>query len=373
LAEPTPTAATSAVSAVLARRLRDLRHSRFSRRLTQSEVAQALSQDEPAGVSTLSAYEHLRTPTLPPERRLATYALFFATERSLDPEPHLVPLEELSEAEDEARRDLERELLRLRMEEIGDPLPTPARHASWRFTDGYPITIICAELTKSDEITPGPFSEVDNPNYTRLYSFADADALMELFGHLKATNPNSSINYRLASRVTGQDLTNHIVLLGGIAWNDVARRLNDSASLPIRQVRNEKIHSGEVFEIEGGENHGQQFLPRFQKENSGTAEKPGVLLEDVALLARVPNPFNAHRTLTYCNGIHSRGVLGAVRCLTDPDVRDENERYLEENFPDPSGFVILTRVQVLGAETISPSFGNPGAVLYRSPEAEFRN
>src|SRR6202012_3196766 len=157
---------------------------------------------------------NVRTPTLPSERRLATYALFFATERSLNPEPHLVPLEELSETEDEARRDLERELLRRGLKDIGEPLPTPAPHESWRFTDGYPITIICAELTKSDEITPGPLSEVDNPNYTRLYSFADADALMELFGHLKATNPNTLINYRLASQVPGEKLTSHIVLLG---------------------------------------------------------------------------------------------------------------------------------------------------------------
>ena len=52
------------------------------------------------------------------------------------------------------------------------------------------------------------------------------------------------------------------------------------------------------------------------------------------MLARICNPFNALRTLTYCNGIHSRGVLGAARCLTDPDVRDENESYLEETFPE---------------------------------------
>ena len=50
------------------------------------------------------------------------------------------------------------------------------------------------------------------------------------------------------------------------------------------------------------------------------------------MLARLPNPYNVLRTLTYCNGIHSRGVLGAVRCLIDPAVRDDNERYLEETF-----------------------------------------
>ena len=373
MAEPTPVPTASAPSASLARRLRELRHSRFaSTRLTQSEVAQALSEDEPVGVSALSAWENVRTPTLPSHRRLACYARLFATERSLtDSGVHLVPLADLTDGEDEARRNLERELFRLRDVDAGEPPPLP--HESWRFGDGFPITIICSEFKTSDEVPHGPLSMVDNPNYTRLFSFADADALLELFGHLKASNPGASINYLLASQVTSKDLINHIVLLGGIAWNEITRRLNASAELPVRQVQNEKIHSGEVFEIEGGPNHGQQFLPRFQDGDAGTAAEPGVLLEDVAMLARVPNPFNALRTLTYCNGIHSRGVLGAVRCLTDPAVRDDNEKYLEKAFSDSASFVILMRVQVLGSETISPSLRNPGAVLFQWPAAERRN
>jgi hypothetical protein len=280
-------------------------------------MAHALSGDEPVGVSTLSTWENVRVPTFPSQRQLAAYARFFATERSLEDHPHLIPLKELTDSENEKRRELERELFRLRDEGIGEPPQTP--HEAWRFDDGSPITIICSELGQSEMVLSGPLSAVDNPNYTRLYSFADADALVELFGHLKASNPGVTISYLLASQVNRNNLINHIVLLGGIAWNDVTRRLNASAELPVRQVQNEKIYSGEVFEIEDGPNRGQQFLPRFQNEDPGTAEKPGVLLEDVAMLARVPNPFNDRRTLTYCNGIHSRGVLGAVRCLTDPD------------------------------------------------------
>ena len=214
-----------------------------------------------------------------------------------------------------------------------------------------------------------PLSDVDNPNYTRLYSFADMDALVELLGHLHSNNPDASIKYLLASQVTSKDLINHVVLLGGIAWNDVTRRLNASVKLPVRQVQNEKIDSGEVFEIASGLNQGEQFMPLFQDDLPGTADEPGVLLEDVAMLARLPNPFKASRTLTYCNGIHSRGVLGAVRCLTDPDVREDNERYLEETFRDSDHFVILMRVQVLGSQTISPSLRDPGAVLFQWPDA----
>jgi Helix-turn-helix domain len=261
VAEPTSTPAAPGVSASLAKRLRELRHSRFPHtRLTQSDVAQALSEDEPVGVSTLSAWENVRAPTIPSPQRLAAFARFFATERSLEDHPHLIPLTDLTDAEDETRRELERELFRLRDEDVGEPPPSP--HESWRLDDRFPINIFCSELGRSDELSLGPLSAVDNPNYMRLYSFADADALVELFGHLKASNLRIPITYLLASQVTRKDLINHIVLLGGIAWNDVTQRLNASAELPVRQVQNEKIHSGEVFEIGGGENHGQQPQPQ---------------------------------------------------------------------------------------------------------------
>jgi hypothetical protein len=218
--------------------------------------------------STLSAWENPSKPTLPSKDRLAAYARFFATARSLEGSPHLLPLTDLTDTEDEVRRGLERELSRLRDQGTGET----ASHESWRFDDSAPITIICSELTKSDEVRLGPLSDVDNPNYTRLYSFADADALIELIGHLNSSNPEASVTFLLASQVTRKDLINHIVLLGGIAWNDVTRRLNAGAELPVRQVNHEKIYSGEVFEIEDGGGKGQLFLPRFQNGDPGTAE-----------------------------------------------------------------------------------------------------
>jgi hypothetical protein len=358
--EPTT---TPAVAASLAKRLRELRLSGFSdARLTQGELAQALGAEEAVGISTLSAWENSRTPTLPSRSRLSAYARLFATRRSLeDPRPHLVSLAELTPAEHEAYQELERELFRLRDDDAGE-LPSP--HQSWRFGDGAPITVICSDLSKSDEVKLGPLSDVDNPNYTELYSYADLDALDALLGHLHSSNPYAEIRRCLASQATAGDLVNHLVLLGGIAWNDTTRRLNQRAALPVRQVPNEKIHTGEVFEAVGGPDHEEQFKPLWQEDDPGTAERPGVLLEDVGMLARVPNPFNARRTLTYCNGIHSRGVLGAVKCLTDVRVRDDNERYLEETFLGADRFVILMRVQVLGSQTISPSLRSPDTILF---------
>lgn len=357
MVEPGPVTA----GAHLARRLRELRLSGFpDRKLTQAQLAQALSGDEPVADSTLSSWENVKAPTLPPPSRLSAYARFFATERSLEGEPHLVPLDQLSPAGQQAQEELERELIQLRDNASG---LAPERQF-WRFDA--PITVICSDLRKSDEIVLGPLSEEDNPNYAELYSFGDPDALFDLYGHLREKNPDTNVHRR--KWATAEDVVNHLVVLGGIAWNDVTRRLNDMLDLPIRQVEDVKIPTGEIFITEDGSGNGEQFLPRWRDGNPGTPEKPGVLLEDVGMLARLPNPYHTRRTLTYCNGIHSRGVLGAVRCLTDPDVRDDNEQYLEETFPGSDHFVILMRVRVLGGQTISPSLKDPGTVLFRWPE-----
>ena len=353
-----PTAGAS-----LARRLRELRRSGFPVRLTQLQLAQALSGDEPVADSTLSSWENNRRPTLPPHRRLRAYAQFFATERSLEGEkPHLVSLDELSPSERQAREELERELFNLRDDDIGGP---SAVRRFWRFDDDVPITVICSDLRKSDQLVLSPLSEEDNPNYAELYSYGDLDALFDLHAHLSATNPNAPVYRR--REATPELFNHHLVVLGGIAWNDVTRRLNDMLHLPVKQVEHPKIQSGEIFVIDGGLNHGEQFLPRWREDNPGTPDAPGVLLEDVGMLARLPNPYNALRTLTYCNGIHSRGVLGAVKCLTDPAVRDDNERFLEETFPGPDRFVILMRVLVLGGQTVSPSLKSPSTVLFQWP------
>jgi hypothetical protein len=90
-----------------------------------------------------------------------------------------------------------------------------------------------------------------------------------------------------------------------------------------------------------------------------------VLSEDIGLLARVPNPLNSSRTLTICNGIHSRGVYGAVRSLTDKRVRESNERYIYDNFGNSGSFVIVMSVQVIENRAITPDFNIAGNVRYQ--------
>ncbi len=343
----------------LAQRLRQLRQQRWpDARLTQDKLAKAFSAEENLAAATVSSWESLNSPKLPPRHRLLAYARFFATPRSVEGDPKLLALEELTPDEKGAYKRLETELLRLRGAASGEsPEEEIAFSRSWHFADTGGLTFVCAQLP-SDQT--GPLGEPSNPNYTELQTYADLDSLMELHGHIRAENPMMIVHRRTPPEVEPDELTGHVVLLGGVVWNEITGRLSQMAKLPVRQVADPKLQSGEIFvaEIEGKDH---EFWPKWIDGDDG------LLAEDVGLLARVPNPLNSSRTLTICNGIHSRGVYGTVRSLTDAQLRESNERYISANFGDSDSFAILMSVQVIKNKAMTPDFNSPGVVLFQWP------
>ena len=340
----------------LARRLRELRERQWPERLTQAALADAFGD---VAAATVSSWESSVAPKLAPPERLKAYAQFFATHRSIEGDtPVLVPVDTFSQEEQAAYKALEDELLALR-EEVRKPVRqadvTAARRA-WEFSDAGPLTIVCAQLPANQA---GAFADPADPNYTELQSFADLDALVELYGHVRAENPHMQVNFRAAPNVVADDLSGHLVLLGGIAWNEVTQRLSEMMPvLPVRQIRDDVVETGEIFTVDDGK---RRFLPKWR------GDEHKILTEDVGLLVRAPNPLNSGRALVICNGIHSRGVLGAVRSLTDARLRESNERYIAENFADFDSFAILMRVPVIEAKALTPDFYATGSVLYQWP------
>jgi hypothetical protein len=337
--------------------LRDLRLNHWpDLSVTQANLAAALSAEQSVGAATVSSWESTSAPKLPPRTRLAAYARFFATQRSLDDQPHLVPLDELTADEEASRAELERELFTL-FDDVRRPLEEEevAVRRSWQFADSGPLTIICPDAPGK---ALGAMASPEDPNFTEMLSYADLDALIELFGHIRAENPSMDVFHKLASRAVADDLSGHVVLLGGVAWNDVTRRFLELITrMPIKQIGDPELKTGDIFLVE--EPRGERrFYPRWAQDDETE------LVEDVGLIARMWNPFNVNRTLTLCNGIHSRGVLGAVRCLTDARVRDANENYLASRFPRGADYALLLRVPVIKGQALSPDLHNQGSRLY---------
>jgi hypothetical protein len=227
----------------------------------------------------------------------------------------------------------------------------------WHFSDSGPVTIVCGQLPAD---TRGPLAYPGNPNYSELTSFADPDALMELYGHVRAENPMMDILTRVSSQVSRDDLTGHMVLLGPIMWNEISAQPLDIARLRVRQMEDPELMTGEIFvaEVDGME---RKFLPKWGGDRQ-------TMIEDVGFLSRMPNPLNSSRTLTICNGIHSRGVLGTVRSLPDARLRESNMQYIEQAFGEDPHFGILMRIPVITGKTMTPDFASPGTVLYQWSE-----
>jgi transcriptional regulator with XRE-family HTH domain len=341
----------------LARRLRKLREERWpERHLTQKSLAQALG----VSVATVSSWENPNNEALPPDDRLLGYARFFAGGPPASGSPRLPVLEELP---DEARQEYEAlkgELLGLRAAALGPPRDEEIEIArTWRFGDSGPATIVCAQLPEEEA---GALADPLDPNYTELFSLADLDALLELHGHLRAENPDMNVFYKASENVAPDDLSGHLILLGGVGWNAITKRVLNRLELPVVQVPDPAVETGEIFVVKAGAKP-RVYLPTWSDDN------PRELIEDVGLLVRRPNPMNSSKTLTICNGIHSRGVYGAVRTLTDAQLRDQNERYLAKRFGPRSFFGILMRVQVVSGRTMTPDFNNSDTVLYEWHES----
>jgi hypothetical protein len=333
----------------LARALRDLRESTWpDQELTQAQLARALSSEGRVAVPTLSSWESFSNPKTPPAARISAYARFFSTRRSLEGQPHLIAESQLEPEEMNRFRELESELLQLYR-----PEDRKVQHI-FKFDTG-PVIIICPDAPIE---VRGSLASEDDLNFTKLQQYGDLDALIQLYGHLRAENPNIDVDHRLASEVLPDDYSSHVILLGGVGWNEVMRRIQGVRSqVPVRQIEVDDVEAGEIFRVETADGE-RRFYPEYEV----LGDRMDVTA-DVAYVARLRNPFHFNRTLTICNGIHSRGVLGAVGCLTDVKVRTKNDEYLADHFPDGE-FAILLRVPVVKNRPLSLDLRDPTVRLY---------
>jgi hypothetical protein len=346
----------------LANRLRKLRleHWGPEYKLTQGALGAALGGSDSLSVATVATWENKENPKPPQHKWVLAYAQFFATRRSVaEATPRLIPIESFTPEEEASYEALRTELLRLYAAARGEPADEVVTRRSWSFTDSGPLTFVCAQLPEEEV---GALGKPASPNYTELHTFGDVDALVELWGHVRMENPAMKVAYKSSANVNADDLSGHVVIIGGIGWNDVTRRILELTMLPVRQQEAPEIPSGEIFVVEAGSEE-KRYLPRWSEAD------PKRLIEDVGFFVRMPNPLNSNRTLTMCNGIHSRGVMGAVRSLTDERLRESNERYLVNNFPDSQQFGILMRILVIEGRVMTPDFNTAGTVLYQWPTA----
>jgi hypothetical protein len=362
----------------LARRLRALREESWpGRRITQPQLARALGG---VSVPLVSSWESHTNPRIPPLERLDTYAALFATARSFDQDPGHAP-QDMTDEEARVMNELKQELRQRRstamqattgavaaggvaaeperVDEINDSLFS----GPWRFRDGTDITLVCPQWPP-EMMEKIPYTNIEEPDYIELLTYSELDTLFELYGHVRAANPNNQVNLRSADKLTSDDYTSHLVTLGGIDWNEVTRSAAEKLDLPVRQIADWNTEGGQYFEAEGADGPAQ-----YRPSLDNSSDPPG-LLEDVALFARGMNPFNQKRTITICSGMYGRGTYGAVRALTDKRFRGRNAQYLKARFANSEAYCILTRVPIVMGQTLTPDWTDGSYTLFEWQDNE---
>jgi transcriptional regulator with XRE-family HTH domain len=350
---------------MLSHRLRTLRLTSFGKRVTQRQLAVALGVSPPL----VCSWEHRETPKAPPEEHLNAYARFFASPRSLgDGHPRLPELHELTEQEAEGHRTILAELHRLRAAatgrsttsaEVADPfrnhLRAEAGSGLWRFPAGEVITIVSARLPDK-MLNKLPASDRFDPDYVESYRYADLDSVIELFGHIRAVNPDNEVNIRIADQLVDDDRKTHVVVLGGIDWNAMTREMFKLTKVPVTQIGRHVTadRGGFVVLNPDGEPAGR-FEPVFDGE---------LIREDVGHFVRAPNPYRTDRSLTICNASYSRGVVGVVRALTGARFRDKNAGFFANLLPQSGTTSILFRVSMLAGAVTVPDLSSAKEVLH---------
>ena len=166
--------------------------------------------------------------------------------------------------------------------------------------------------------------------------------------------------------LSADDKTAHLILLGGIDYNPFSGQLlEDLKDVPVAQQspRATDTDTG-AFTVYRAGAPPTQFTPTVRPEG-----QQRILEEDVALFVRAPNPYNRKRTLTMCNGMHSRGTHGIVRALTDSKIQERNSRYIEDRFKGTDTYSILCRVSVVANEIVVPDWTLADIRLHEWPEA----
>ncbi|MFG1606182.1 helix-turn-helix domain-containing protein [Actinoplanes sp. NPDC049265] len=333
----------------LAARLRALRDSAG---LTQLKLSKALK----VSVPLISSWEKTTTP---PVRRIDELARIFAAVP--EGRPALRPLNQFTEAERGVYNRLHAELLRLRQTDVAGP--APAVDSPLQFGLGEAVTIVCSQLPAGRRKTFGDDDPAD-ANFIESYKYADLDALLELLPFVLRLNPVSPITVGTADELTTDDLTAHLIALGGVDWNRVTRALMPFFhDIPVAQVPRSADEDAGGFTVRTGESQPRRLVPRVRREGDRTT-----LVEDVAHFLRAPNPYNRQRTLTIFNGMFSRGSYGVVRALTDPKIQERNAAHAARRLNRQQTYSVICRVKIVANEVVVPDWTLADDRLHEWPE-----
>ncbi|MEV6623341.1 hypothetical protein AB0M83_03820 [Amycolatopsis sp. NPDC051106] len=243
------------------------------------------------------------------------------------------------------------------------PRPADEEADIWRFPPDEPVMIVCGRIPESEARNLAS-SDPRDPDYGDLLNYTDVDALVHLYGHIRALNPHHDVKFATTAELQAADYASHLVVIGGSDFNMLTRDMFSALHLPVKM--SPRFPETDWLGLEVGTGEGtQRFSPVLSEEYGAR-----VLHEDVILFVRGVNPADRRRTITICAGIHARGTLAAARCLTDPVLGPGNQAYLRRKVGANLHFGFVARAIVIDRSVAPPALSDPEHRLYEWMQPE---
>jgi len=220
--------------------------------------------------------------------------------------------------------------------EARNPITRPSM---WHFPDRTQITLVSYRLPPNQRPSS---SDPSNPNYVRFADLADLDTLIDIYGAVRAYNPQSRVVIMAAQDLAQQDVATHLVLIGGLTWEAVTPWFSRIFSIPIQA--GDPFDRGAIV-VRDPANGEREFAHTLSGKE---------VVEDVGFFASGENPSAPRRRLMICGGITTRGVRGAALCFIDLQMRERNEQYVLTRFPKGSTYCIVMRVPIMNKDPLPP-------------------
>ncbi len=233
------------------------------------------------------------------------------------------------------------ESLKKRIEEI---LKTPKLSLAEIQTVWFPENITIINIIGPPSQRKTLFSKIQSPNYVYLDRLGDKDAMIEIMILLSRLYPSAKIRKIVANDFPDESLDENLVIVGGAGTdeepgNNICKTITEKINTQVSYINFEKMKV-----------KGKEFLAEYDKNKK--------IIADHGYFARIPNPLNPRSTVIMIHGIHTYGVLGASRALSDQPLAIKNIQKILDKIGLNPYFESWFRVDVLNGIVKIPEIKN---------------
>ena len=186
------------------------------------------------------------------------------------------------------------------------------------------------------------FSRVESPNYDRFHKMGDKTAVWETLVLLARLYPDADVTVHVADEFDMESEMNrdNLVAIGGPGFGD------DEGNRVCRLISQ---RMGSVV------SYAEDYETMLADGDRLTASsKGGVMSRDHGYFARFRNPYNPDSTVVLIHGIHTLGVLGAARALSDNAASLDNVKWALGRLGSDPSFESWFPVGVTGGVVDTP-------------------